>query len=817
MTMIKPLGLPVEDALPALLSALADNGAAVLTAPPGAGKTTLVPLALLDAPWAKGRLLMLEPRRLAARAAAERMAALLGEKVGAQVGYRIRGEAATSAQTRIEVVTEGILTRMLQSDPELSGVSAVMFDEFHERSLHADLGLALTLEAREALREDLRVIVMSATLDAGPVAALIGDAPVVNSEGRMHPVETRWLDRPRGSTRLEQAVAALITDAHTVEAGDILVFLPGVGEIERTRQALRLGDSTDVRILHGGLAFKDQRAALAAAANGRRKVVLATSIAETSLTVEGVRVVVDAGLSRRARYDPGGAMSRLVTEKASRAEADQRRGRAGRLAPGVCYRLWTKGEEAGMPPFAPPEIAVADLAPLVLELANWGADAADLSFLDPPPAAGMAEATSLLSALGAFDGVGRITGHGRKLAAAPTHPRLAHMILSAPEAQRRAACDLAALLEARDPMRSAGSDIARRMNALRDRSGPPAMRRVAEESARLAKRMRIEGGGQADFGELIARAYPDRIALRRKGGEARFLLSGGRGAKLANDDALAGHSLLAVADVEGEANEAAVRLAAPLSRGQLDDLYGDQMQWVETCEWSRRDRRVDARRRLMLGALALEDKPWKEATGEALAAAMTDGVRDLGLERLPWSKAARLLAARSEWARTRGADLTDLSAEGLAGRLDDWLTPHLLGCRTLDDLAGVNLVEVLKAELGWDGTQTLDRLAPSAITAPTGTKLAVDYDGAQPSVAVRLQELFGLYQHPVVGPDRTPLLIELLSPAGRPVQTTADLPGFWRTSYADVRKDMRGRYPRHPWPENPLEAEATRRVKPRGT
>ena len=815
--MVKPLGLPVEDALPALLSALDQTGAAVLTAPPGAGKTTLVPLALMQAGWAAGRILMLEPRRLAARAAAERMAALLGEKVGARIGYRIRGEAVTSADTRIEVVTEGILTRMLQSDPELTGVSAVIFDEFHERSLHADLGLALTFEARAALREDLRLVVMSATLDAAPVAALIGDAPVVASEGRTHPVETRWLDKPRGKTRLEAATASLIDEAHEAEAGDILVFLPGVGEIERTRQALRLGDGTDIRVLHGGLAFRDQRAALAAVPDGRRKVVLATSIAETSLTVEGVRIVVDAGLARRARYDPGGAMSRLVTEKASRAEADQRRGRAGRLAPGVCYRLWTKGEEAGLPPFAPPEIAVADLAPLALELANWGADAADLSFLDPPPAAGMAAARSLLAALGALDGAGRVTAHGRDLAAAPTHPRLAHMILSAPEAQRRAACDLAALLEARDPMRSAGADVARRMTALRDRSGPPALRRVAEEGARLARRMNVTGAARADWGDLIARAYPDRIALRRKGGEPRFLLSGGRGAKLAAEDALAGHALLAVADVEGEAKEAVIRLAAPLSRAQLDDLYGDQMRWEAVCDWSRRDRRVEARRRLTLGALALEDKPWKDASGEALAAAMTDGVRDLGVERLPWSKAARLLAARSEWARARGADLADLSSAGLMARLDAWLTPHLIGCRTLDDLAGLNMVDILKAELGWEGTQTLDRLAPAAITAPTGTRLPVDYDGAQPSVAVRLQELFGLDQHPVVGPDRTPLLIELLSPAGRPVQTTADLPGFWRTSYADVRKDMRGRYPRHPWPENPLEAEATRRVKPRGT
>lgn len=815
--MITDLGLPVEDALPALLAALDRAGAAVLTAPPGAGKTTLVPLALMDAGWATGRILMLEPRRLAARAAAERMASLLGEKVGDRIGYRIRGETATSAATKIEVVTEGVLTRMLQSDPELTGVSAVIFDEFHERSLHADLGLALTLEARGALREDLRVLVMSATLDAAPVAALIGGAPIVNSEGRMHPVETRWLNRPRGGARLEQAMASLIEEAHGAEAGDILVFLPGVGEIERTRRALRLGDKTDIHILHGGLAFKDQRAALAAASAGRRKVVLATSIAETSLTVEGVRVVVDAGLARRARYDPGGAMSRLVTEKASRAEADQRRGRAGRLEPGVCYRLWTRGEEAGMPPFAPPEIAVADLAPLALELANWGADEAELAFLDPPSAAGMAEARSLLSSLGALDEAGRITAHGRRLVAAPTHPRLAQMILSAPETQRRAACDLAALLEARDPMRTAGADIAKRMAAMRDRTGPPAFRRVAEEGARLAKRLNVAGGGRPDWGELIARAYPDRIALRRKGGEPRFLLSGGRGAKLAAEDPLAGQALLAVADVDGEAKEAAIRLASPISRAQLDDLYGDRMRWAEVCEWSRRDRRVDARRRLMLGALALEDKPWKDAPGEAMAAAMADGVRDLGLARLPWSKAARLMAARSEWARAHGADLPDLSEDGLMSDLDDWLTPYLGSCRTLDDLAGVNLMEALKTRLGWEGQQTLDRVAPAAIKAPTGTTLAIDYDGAQPSIAVRLQELFGLDQHPVVGPDRTPLLIELLSPASRPVQTTADLPGFWRASYADVRKDMRGRYPRHPWPENPLEAEATRRVKPRGT
>lgn len=812
-----PTGLPVEEVLPDLCAALREHGRAVLTAPPGAGKTTLVPLAVLEEPWATGRIVMLEPRRLAARAAAERMASMLGERAGERVGFRIRGEAKVSAATKIEVVTEGILTRMLQSDPELTGVSAVIFDEFHERSLNADLGLALTWEARAALRDDLRIVVMSATLDAEPVAAMMDDAPVIASDGRAHPVETRWLDAPwkAGARRMEDAVAALVRRAMNDAPGDALVFLPGVGEIERVRRAL--GDvDAGIFALHGAMPFKDQRAALAP--SPRRKIVLATAIAETSLTVEGVRIVVDAGLARRARFDPGAGMSRLVTEKASKAEADQRRGRAGRVAPGVCYRFWTRGEEGAMAGFAPPEIEVADLAPLALELANWGADANDLAFLSPPPEGALAEARSLLDMLGALAG-GRVTAHGRRLAAAPTHPRLAHMVLTAPTGAGRTACRLAALLEDRDPLRGAGADISLRLRALTGGDAPPqamgAVKRIGAEAARLARRLSATGDG-GDAGALIALAFPDRIALRRAGDAPRYLLSGGKGARLPDDDGLAGQRLLAVADIDGaDGREAVIRLAAPLATSDLEDLFGDRIEWREVCEWSRRERKVIARRRRMLGALVLEDRIWRDAPPDAIAEGMAAGVRDLGISALPWTAAARRVQARAVWARAGGADAPELSDEGLLARLDDWLTPHLTGMASAGDLSRLDMTALLRDALGWDGAQAVDRAAPSHFVAPTGTKAPVDYSGAAPSAAIRLQELFGLDVHPVVA--GRPLLLELLSPAGRPVQMTADLPGFWRSSYEDVRKDMRGRYPRHPWPEAPQSAAPTRRVKPRGT
>ncbi len=806
--------LPVSAALPALRAALRDPGLAALVAPPGAGKSTLVPLALMEEPWAEGRLLMLEPRRLAARATAERMAATLGEAPGARIGWRVRGEARPGA--RIEVVTEGILTRMLQSDPSLAGVSALIFDEFHERSIHADLGLALALEARAALRPDLRLLVMSATLAAEPVAALMGGAPIVRAEGRMFPVETRRIGR--GAGRIEEAAAEAARLALREIEGDVLVFLPGAAEIGRAARALA-GAEAAVLPLHGALPFAAQQAALGPAAG--RKIVLATAIAETSLTVEGVRAVVDSGLARRARFDPGSGMARLVTERAAKAEADQRRGRAGRLAPGLCLRLWTEGEEAAMADFAPPEILTADLAPLALDLAAWGAAPADLAFLTPPPEGAMAAARRLLGDLGALDGAGRVTPHGRALAAAPAHPRLAHMILTAPEEARGGAARLAALLEDRDPLRSAGADVALRLEALRApaRHGPAegALRRIGAEAARLARRFGAEGGA-ATPGPLLARAFPDRIAMRRPGagpnGEARHLLSGGKGAFLPAGESLAAEPFLVAADLDGDATEARIRLAARIDRAEIETLFADRITWAATCDWSRRERRVRARRRLMLGALALEERPWPDAPPEALAAAALEGVRALGLQTLGWTEAARGLAARAEWARARGASLPAMDEPALLAEAEAWLLPFLGEARSAEAFARLDPLHALEFRLGREGLAALARLAPATFRAPTGTETRIDYASGRPVVSIRLQQMFGTARHPEVSGE--PILFELLSPAARPVATTADLPGFWAGAYADVRKDLRGRYPKHPWPEDPANAEPTARAKPRG-
>ncbi len=821
--------LPVESALPALLSALKSRGTAVLQAPPGAGKTTRVPLFLLESGLYRGRILMLEPRRVAARAAAERLASELGEPLGGRVGYRIRGEKKTGKTTRIEVVTEGILTRILQNDPELSGIDCVIFDEFHERSLHADLGLALTLESREALRPDLHLLVMSATLDAAPVAKLMGDAPVVTSQGRAFPVETRWLDRPwkrpNQRARFEAALADLVVQAAAETTGGMLVFLPGAGEIRRVQGLLsgRLPDDCQIQPLFGGLPFAEQRKPLVPLGKGR-KVVLATSIAETSLTIPDIRVVVDGGLARRARFDAGSGMSRLVTERATKAEATQRQGRAGRVAEGVCYRLWTKGEEGGMAPYPPAEIESTDLSALVLELANWGTDTPDgMGFLTPPPPRAYSEAQELLQKLGALDANRRITPHGKALSRLPLHPRLAHMLTLG----GKRAATLAALLENRDPLRGGWdrpTDISLRIEALENSAkfaserpysvDPAALKSIRQEAKRLFSLV-PEGGKTLSAGALLSLAFPDRIGLRRKGEDARFLLSGGKGAVLEGGDALAGCRMIVAADLDGDTREARLRLGARLEEGEARALH--PVTQLQVCEWSRRDRMVIARERSMLGALVLEDRHWKAAPPEAIAAAMVEGVRDLGLGALDWTKPARLLRARVEWLNGRGdSPLPDMSDKGLLDQLEVWLQPFLGECRKAADLKKVNIAKVLEMWLGWDGKQLLDRLAPASITAPTGTRLAVDYGGAQPSVQVRLQEMFGLTTHPTVGPDRLPVLIELLSPARRPVQTTADLPGFWASSYADVRKDMRGRYPRHPWPEDPTVAEATRRVKPKG-
>ncbi|SIS63822.1 ATP-dependent helicase HrpB [Paracoccus saliphilus] len=801
--------LPIDDVIPALRDVMSAHGRAVLVAPPGAGKTTRVPLALVD--QTRGKIVMLEPRRLAARAAAERLASGLGEAPGGQVGYRIRGEAVPGS--RIEVVTEGILTRMIQSDPSLDGVGCVIFDEFHERSLNADLGLALVWEAREALREDLAVLVMSATLEAEPVAALLDDAPVMRSEGRAFEVETRWLERPLPArARMADEAARLILRAEeeTRETGGtVLAFLPGEGEIRRVSGMLG-ATGCEVLPLYGALDAKAQRAALAPPGD-RRRIVLATAIAETSLTIPEVRVVVDAGRSRRARFDPGSGMSRLVTERVSRAEAGQRRGRAGRVAPGICYRMWARAEEGALPAFAPPEITVADLTGLALELAAWGAEPADLAFLTPPPEGAFTEARTLLTELGALDRAGRITGHGKALARLPLHPRLAHMLLLA----GRGAADLAALLSDRDPLRGAPSDLALRLAAIRDPEAfadryphdlhRPGLQRIREEARRLRKL--APDADPMSAGAMAALAYPDRIGLRRKGEVPRFVLSGGKGAALEEGDVLAGQRLIVAVDLDGDQREARIRMAAGLDGAELRALYGGQIEEVAICEWSRREARVLARRQERFGALVLSDRIWKDAPEDAVARAALEGLRQDGL---PWTPAAARLRARIALVEGLGpVDDASLLADG------DWLLPWLGRCRTQADLRALDLSEALKARIGWDGQQRLAAEIPAHFVTPLGRKVPIDYDHEAPSIELRLQELFGVTRHPMVG--GRPLRISLLSPGGKPVQVTMDLPGFWASSYGEVRKDMRGRYPRHPWPDDPTEAAPTTRAKPRGT
>jgi ATP-dependent helicase HrpB len=805
--------LPIDDAIPDLLAALRETGRAVLQAPPGAGKTTRVPLAIREAGLTPGRIVMLEPRRLAARAAAERMAETLGEPVGRTVGYRIRGETRAGRVTKVEVVTEGILTRMIQSDPALTGIGAVIFDEFHERSLNADLGLALSLEVRAALRDDLILLAMSATLDAAPVARLM-DAPVITAEGRAFPVDTRWRDRPLPKDRTrDAAIAADVAAAVDETRGGVLVFLPGEGEIRRVAAALagRLPDGVIVRPLYGAMDFAAQRAAIRPDPTAR-KVVLATSIAETSLTIEDIRVVIDAGLARRARFDPGSGMSRLVTERVTRAEADQRRGRAGRVAAGVCYRLWTKGEEGALRPYPPAEIESADLAGLALELAVWGArDPAALPFLTPPAAPAFAEARALLADLGALDAAGAVTDHGRAMAALPLHPRLAHMLLRA----GTAAAPLAALLSDRDPLpRGASADLALRLDALADprRASPErraALERIRTEAARLA-RLAPEAV-PLTAAQMAALAYPDRVGLRRPGEGARWVLSGGKGAALEPGDPLCAARLIVVTDTDGHPTEATIRQAVAIPESELRAALGDRIGWVKVCAWSRRAGRVVAREQEQLGALVLAERIWRDVPGETAARAMLDGVRELGLVLSP---AAERLRTRAELLRRAGHELPDLSDAGLMATLEDWLLPHLRGTRTAEDWRAMDLLDPLRGLLGWDRLQLLDRLAPPSFTTPLGREVPLSYGHGAPEISVRLQEMFGVTAHPVAA--GVPVRVTLLSPAGRPVQTTTDLPGFWRSSYADVRKEMRGRYPKHPWPMDPTQAEPTIRAKPRG-
>jgi ATP-dependent helicase HrpB len=832
-------GLPIEFVVPELREALRYDTSAVLQAPPGAGKTTRVPLALLDEPWlAGGRILMLEPRRLAARAAASRMASTLGEPVGGTVGYRVRMDTRVGASTRIEVVTEGVLTRMLQSDPALEGVGLVIFDEFHERSLHGDVGLALTLQSRSLLREDLRLLVMSATLDGAPVAALLGGAPIVTSEGRAHPVETHYLP-PRVEGRMEALAARAVQRALAQHDGDILVFLPGAGEIRRTEEMLLEEAARGVRILplHGSLPQQAQDVAIAPSRPGERRVVLSTAIAETSLTIQGVRVVVDSGWMRVPRFSPRTGMTRLHTARVTRASADQRRGRAGRLGPGVCHRLWSEAEQAGLLAHGTPEILEADLAPLALELAVWGVpDPSQLAWLDQPPAAAFAQARELLAELEALAPSGAVTPHGRRMAGMGVHPRLAHMMLAGKEMGLGGlACEVAALLGGRDLFRSEGEgpDVDLRQRVETMRGGRPAsgqsadreaVRRAVAESRELARTLGVSAGeGEvAMTGLLTALAYPDRVARRRPGGSARYLLRNGRGAVLGAGQSLSGADFLATAELGGQGSESRIFLAAPLALDEITAHFGSQIEREEAIAWDAiawddAAGVVTTLRRDRLGALVLREGGLPEPDPELVARALLDGIRRRGLRALDWSREAQQLRERLVFLHRHDPEgWPDASDPGLLASLEEWLLPHLHGIRSADRLARVDAGNALRAWIGWSAVRRLDDLAPAQLEVPSGSHIAIDYaDPEAPVLAVRLQEVFGLTETPRIAGGRVPLTLHLLSPAHRPVQVTRDLASFWRAGYFEVKKDLKGRYPKHYWPDDPLQATPTHRTRPR--
>ena len=826
--------LPVDDALPALRDALSATSVAVLQAPPGAGKTTRIPLALLHEPWLAGeRIVMLEPRRLAARSAARRMASLLGEHAGETVGFRVRGETRVGSATRIEVVTEGVLTRMLHADPALEGIGLVVFDEFHERSVHADLGLALTLQTRELLRPGLRLLVMSATLDGAAVSALLGDAPIVTSRGRAFPVEVRYLPS-RSPRSVESSVVSAIRRSLASDGGSILAFLPGAGEIARAVEQLRtepLPQGVSVHPLFGDLSSRDQDAAILPAREGERKVVLATTIAETSITIEGVRAVVDSGLTRVSRFSPRSGMARLETVRVSRASAEQRRGRAGRTAPGTCYRLWSESEQASLLERSTPEILLADLAPLALDLALAGVgDPSVLGWLDPPPAASLAQARELLVELEALDASARITEHGRRMAALGVHPRLAHMLLVGESRGVGAtACALAALLEERDLLRRDSSlrdaDLRSRLRALSGAVGErnphvdrDRRRRVRERSATWRSALGVLQAmiDEDQAGALLALAYPDRVARRREASENRYLLRSGVGARLDDAGSLAGAAFLAIAETDGQQPEARVFLGAPVELSELEALFASQIMHEEVVEWQRESGVVACRVRERLGALVLREAPLREVDDEAVACALLAAIaRDDGV-RLPWSAAALRLRERLAFLRTLDESWPDWSDSALGASLTDWLLPHLAGLRRRSDVEQLDVASILQSRLSFAQRHALDRLAPTHVTVPTGSNIAVDYsDSSSPVLAVRLQEMFGQTDTPRIADGRVPLTLRLLSPAGRPVQVTRDLAGFWRSSYFDVRRELRGRYPKHEWPEDPLSAAPTRRAKRR--
>lgn len=811
--------LPIDDALPAVRAALAAGRYAVLVAPPGAGKTTRVPLALLDAPWrGDRRIIMLEPRRLAARAAADQMARLLGEEVGQTVGYRVRMDSKVSAKTRVEIVTEGVFTRMLLDDPELSGVAAVLFDEFHERSLDGDLGLALALDAA-ALRPDLRVLVMSATIDGARVAKLLDDAPVIESLGRAFPVET--LNRePNPLLRLEDQVTAAILETLREHDGSALVFLPGQGEITRVAERLagRVPANTEIAPLYGQLTPAEQDRAIRPAEPGRRKVVLATSIAETSLTIDGVRIVIDAGFRRIPVYEPGTGLTTLATARVSRAAADQRRGRAGRTSPGIAIRLWNEGQTAALETFDTPEILAADLAGFVLDLASWGVtDPGALRFLDPPPAPAWSEATALLKSLDALDSSGHLTTEGKALARLPLHPRLAHMVTAAAaDGDAMTAAELAVLITERG-LGGDGTDLAHRLDRFRTERSKRAddARSLARRWSNLASK---HAGDKLAVGLHLARAYPDRVA-QAAGPRGKFRLANGRQASLEQTDALASAPFLVVTDITGAAATGRIRAAAALDRSDLETQFASKIVAETLLAFDEPSSSVRARRIRRLDALRLADEPVAVDDAEAAAQLLASAAARRGLDLLPWSRDQKAWRARANFLRgTLGDDWPDLSATALAPRVSEWLTPALFGLTKLSEITGEHLRTALDLLLPYPRRQEIEALLPSHFTAPTGNAVPIDYTAeGGPAIEIRVQELFGLTRHPTIANGRIRLLLVLLSPAHRPIQTTRDLVGFWTGSWADVAKDLKGRYPRHPWPDSPAKAAPTARAKPRGT
>jgi ATP-dependent helicase HrpB len=823
MVIMDPSPLPIDAVLPGLTAHLRDINAAVLVAPPGAGKTTRVPLVLAEAEWAKGRrILVLEPRRLAARAAAERMAHTLGERVGDTVGVRVRFGSKVSRRTRIEIVTEGIFTRLILDDPMLDGVAAVVFDEFHERSLDADLGLALARDVQQALRPDLRLLVMSATIDGARVAALLGDAAVIESVGRAFPVETRYAGRD--ARPIERQMADTIVRAMRAEGGSLLAFLPGAAEIRRTQALLegRLDPSTDVVALYGALAGNEQDRAIAPAPPGRRKAVLATAIAETSITIEGVRVVVDCSLARVPRYEPAVELTRLETVRVSRAAADQRRGRAGRVEPGICYRLWDEPQTAALEPFAKPEILAADLSSFALDLAAWGSAPEQLSFLDPPPRASFAAAQTLLTELGAIDADGRITDEGRHLRQLPLPPRLARMVVdAAAQGYALLAAEIAAIIGERG-LGGDSADLRARLDMLhRDRSARARdaramVARWAEQANPPLTNVPASEGGVSP-GSLLALAYPERIAKNRGGATATFLLVNGRGAQIDATSPLAREPFLAVAELTGTAAAGRILLAAPIALTEIEATFADRIEAREEVSFDAASASLRGRRSRRLGALVLSEQPVPVVPGDETAKKLAAGIAALDIGRLPWSKALRQWRDRVMFLRaSEGEEWPDLSDTALTKSASEWLAPALTGKTALSEIAADDLATALHGRLPWEFARRLDTEAPTHFVAPTGSQVPIDYDAeGGPKIAIRVQELFGLDGHPAIARGKVPLLIELLSPAHRPVQTTRDLPGFWRGSYAAVRTDMRGRYPKHPWPDNPLAASPTRRAKPR--